>query len=181
MKPDIRVRHTKDRVRKAFFQLLNTKEFSQITVTELCQIAEINRTTFYKHYLDMTDLLEKIENDILEDTKQQWKCLHPKSTVEGMEHIFSTLQTRQYKSVSHLFQADPLFSFKLSEVICQSIVPNFGDTPYTPKEQAIIQRIMVYGYGSVTRNWLLSPQDEKMSARQLAEFLFHLTEKLTNS
>ena len=88
MKPDIRVRHTKDRVRKAFFQLLNTKEFSQITVTELCQIAEINRTTFYKHYLDMTDLLEKIENDILEDTKQQWKCLHPKSTVEGMEHIF---------------------------------------------------------------------------------------------
>lgn len=181
MKSDVRVRHTKERVKNAFFQLLGAKEFSQITVTELCQMAEINRTTFYKHYLDMDDLLRKTEDDILENTKEQWKRLHPINTLEGMEGIFSDLQTKQYQFVSHIFQADPLFSFKLSEIICQSIVPNYADTSYTAQEQSLIHRIMVYGYGSVTRNWLLSPQDDRMSAHQLAEFLFQLTKKLTNS
>lgn len=181
MKPDIRVKHTKERVRKAFFQLLSEKEFSKITVTEICQMAEINRTTFYKHYFDMDDLLEATELDILNHTKTQWKRLHPKNTVEGMEAIFSDLQNQkqQYQGLFYLFQADPQFSFKISEVICQSVALDFNDNPYTPQEQAMINRIMVYGYGSITRNWLLSPKGDKMTPHELAEFLFQTTERLT--
>lgn len=181
MKSDPRVRHTKERVRKALFQLLREKNFSQITVTEICRLAEINRTTFYKHYLDMNDLLEKTEDDILEDTKKQWQCLHPKNSVEGMETLLSSLQEDHYQSIFYIFQTDPLFSFKISEVICKSVIPSFSAGSYTPQEQNMIVRLMVYGYGSITRNWLLSTQDDKLSAHELAEFLFRLTEKLTVS
>lgn len=179
MKPDIRIRHTKERVRKAFYELLSKKEFSQITITELCQRAEINRTTFYHHYTDMDNLLEKTEYEILEETKKQWKCLHPKNSVEGMETLLLSLQKDHYQSVFYIFQADPLFSFKISEVICQSVIPSFPPDSYTPAEQDMIVRLMAYGYGNITRNWLLSTQEDKLSARELAEFLFRLTEKLT--
>lgn len=185
MNSDVRVRHTKERVKRAFFQLLSQKDFSKITVTEVCQIAEINRTTFYKHYLDMYDLLEKTEDDILDHTKKQWKRLHPQNSVEGMEAIFSDLknhwQDYQYEGIFYIFQADPQFSFKISEVICQNVTPNLSDDCYTRQEWAMLHRIMVYGYGSVVRNWLLSPQDDQMTPRQLAEFLFQTTEKLTKT
>lgn len=185
MKADIRVRHTKERIRKAFFQLLKQKRFSKITVTEVCQIAEINRTTFYKHYLDMYDLLRKIEDDILDTTKKLWKRLHPQNSVEEMEAIFSDLQNHQqdyqYPGLFYIFQADPQFSFEISEILCQNVTPNFLDDSYTPQEWAMLHRIMIYGYGSITRNWLLSSQDDKMAPRQLAEFLFQTTEKLTAS
>lgn len=34
------------------------------TVGELCEIAQINRSTFYRHYLDVFDLMEKTETEI---------------------------------------------------------------------------------------------------------------------
>lgn len=181
MKTDIRIRYTKEKIRKTFFQLLNKKNFSDITVTEICQIAEINRTTFYKHYLDINDLLEKIEHNILVHTKDQCKYLCPQNTITGLETILSGLEQDQYQDISSIFKADPLFSFKISEFICQYTVPNYTNTSYTAEEQSLIQRIMIYGYGSVTRNWLLSPKNNKMTAHELATFLFQLTEIITSS
>lgn len=48
---------------KAFLALLEEKDFEYITVKELCQKANVNRSTFYLHYENMTDLLaESIEH-----------------------------------------------------------------------------------------------------------------------
>lgn len=42
---------------KAFLALLEEKDFEYITVKELCKRADVNRSTFYLHYENMTDLL----------------------------------------------------------------------------------------------------------------------------
>lgn len=48
---------------KAFLALLEEKDFEYITVKELCKRADVNRSTFYLHYENMTDLLaESIEH-----------------------------------------------------------------------------------------------------------------------
>lgn len=48
---------------KAFLTLLEEKDFEYITVKELCKKADVNRSTFYLHYENMTDLLaESIEH-----------------------------------------------------------------------------------------------------------------------
>ena len=39
----------------------------RITVKEICERAEINRATFYRYYTDPYDLLEKMEQEFLED------------------------------------------------------------------------------------------------------------------
>ena len=47
-KEDGRVRYTKMRIRSAFYELLHEKSYDKITVTAICEKAEINRATFYR-------------------------------------------------------------------------------------------------------------------------------------
>ena len=51
-KEDLRVRKTKKALFDAFMKLLAEKQFDEITVNELCDVAGIRRATFYKHYSD---------------------------------------------------------------------------------------------------------------------------------
>ena len=45
-----RYNETKNKIKGTFLGLLKEKEVNQITVTEICKIANIHRTTFYGHY-----------------------------------------------------------------------------------------------------------------------------------
>ena len=66
-KEDGRVRYTKMRIRSAFYELLQKTEYEKITVTSICDLAEINRATFYKHYLDVPDLVNKLQDDAVNE------------------------------------------------------------------------------------------------------------------
>ena len=60
-KQDARVRYTKMMIRNSLLELLRTKPIAKITVTEICEMAGINRATFYAHYSDvLTRLVEYI-------------------------------------------------------------------------------------------------------------------------
>ncbi len=63
MKTDLRVRYTQLVIRDAFWKLLREKPLAKITVKEVCDLAGINRGTFYKHYLDCYDLMEKLQEE----------------------------------------------------------------------------------------------------------------------
>lgn len=49
---------------------MQTKKIKDITVLELCKSAKINRTTFYKYYKDVDDLVLKIEESLLSDLEK---------------------------------------------------------------------------------------------------------------
>ncbi|MCM1118085.1 MAG: TetR/AcrR family transcriptional regulator [bacterium] len=72
-KVDRRVRRTKTLLLQGLIQLMEEKDIKDISVKELSDLADINRGTFYLHYNDVYDMLNKIEeelfrefNDILE-------------------------------------------------------------------------------------------------------------------
>lgn len=67
---DRRVKYTKQIIRETFLELMNIKEITKITVTEICEKADINRATFYKYYLDVFDLSEQIENELYRELEQ---------------------------------------------------------------------------------------------------------------
>ena len=52
---------SKSMIRSALLSLLNKKSFESITVTEIVEVAGVNRGTFYSHYTSSYDLLKKIE------------------------------------------------------------------------------------------------------------------------
>ncbi len=53
--------------KKRTYHIFAEKLLAKVTVKEICELSEINRATFYKYYCDPYDLLDKIENDFLEE------------------------------------------------------------------------------------------------------------------
>ncbi len=65
LKMDRKSRYTRMVLQDSLMELMKEKPISKITIKELCEKADINRTTFYKHYTDQFDLLRKIETETL--------------------------------------------------------------------------------------------------------------------
>lgn len=83
-KTDRRSLYTRERIKTACYQLLQKKPMEQISITELCKAADINRSTFYLHYQDvpdvyknmLTEILDSIEPDasrVLADPQIDWQ------------------------------------------------------------------------------------------------------------
>lgn len=62
---DLRVEKTKKHIINAFIELRSKKALEKITVRELCELAQINKSTFYAHYQDIFDLSDSIESDLV--------------------------------------------------------------------------------------------------------------------
>lgn len=69
---DRRTKYTQSIIKETFIDLLMEKDITKITVSEICKIADINRATFYRYYLDVYDLLEKIEATFSADLKEAY-------------------------------------------------------------------------------------------------------------
>ena len=66
-KVDRRVRKTKLQLKQGLARLMQKKSIKEITVKELVDEVDINRSTFYLHYTDIYQMLEKIEEDAMID------------------------------------------------------------------------------------------------------------------
>ncbi|MDE7218666.1 MAG: TetR/AcrR family transcriptional regulator [Oscillospiraceae bacterium] len=93
MKTDARVRYTRKVIRDAFLDILKEKPVSKITVKEICDQAEINRGTFYKHYRDCYDLLHQIEEEGLREFEKMLASIQATGTQAAVEAILRTLQS----------------------------------------------------------------------------------------
>ena len=54
-----RRRDSKEKITKAFVELLQTREIKDITVSDIIKITGLNRSTFYANYIDIFDLADK--------------------------------------------------------------------------------------------------------------------------
>jgi AcrR family transcriptional regulator len=73
-----RVSETKERIRKAFFDLYAEKKVDRISIKEITDKAELNRGTFYVYYKDIYDLLEKTEDELIEELIVKLRELIPR-------------------------------------------------------------------------------------------------------
>ena len=96
MKPetlDRRVRRTRKLLRECLIALLKTKKVQDITVRELTERADLNRGTFYLHYKDVFDLLEKTEEDLQEDFNRVLSRHQPVDLTRQPSAIFQDIYT----------------------------------------------------------------------------------------
>ena len=63
---DRREEKTIETIYQAFTNLINTKDFDDITIQNILDEAKIGRSTFYCHFKTKNDLLLKISQDIFE-------------------------------------------------------------------------------------------------------------------
>ncbi len=66
-KENRRVKMTKALLNESFMKFLEEKPLSRITVKEICNDADINRSTYYVYYSDPYDQLHKIEDTFIQE------------------------------------------------------------------------------------------------------------------
>ena len=62
-KENRKVRYTKMVIRDSLMELMKTNSILSISIKDICELADISRSTFYAHYRDQYDLLRQIEED----------------------------------------------------------------------------------------------------------------------
>lgn len=62
---DKRIKKTKQSIKNAFMELRTKKSIEKITVKELCELADINKSTFYSHYEDINALSDALEYEMV--------------------------------------------------------------------------------------------------------------------
>ena len=59
-----RSQETRDRMKQSLLELLERMDILDVTVSKLCDAANVNRSTFYSHYDSVADIMNEIEREI---------------------------------------------------------------------------------------------------------------------
>ena len=129
-----RVRLTKQLLRESLIDLLEDKNIHKISVREICDKAQINRTTFYKYYGSPYDLLKDIEDSVLAQ----------------IEVWLSGTENREMDDVRQLTQIATFINENLS--LCRLLINNNVDSHFAerllklPKIQKLLEEQLVGEY-----------------------------------
>ena len=88
-KVDRRVIKTRRQLKKGLAALMKEKSVNQITVKELVEEVDINRSTFYLHFKDIQDLLREIEENMEAQIK---RAIEEHPIVSGNENAFYIIE-----------------------------------------------------------------------------------------
>ena len=85
---------TKEDIKEALIQLLSEEKFENISVSKLCKRAGINRGTFYLHYIDKYDMMERLKEEIISQLRSLFEE-HATSPRELMMANFQNLKENE--------------------------------------------------------------------------------------
>ena len=89
-KKDQRIIRTQRAIITAFYDLLSTKNISEISVKEICDKADINRGTFYTHFEDKYNLLDYCIYELMKDVDVAiTKANNNSNIIDYYQEVFS--------------------------------------------------------------------------------------------
>lgn len=173
-----KVRYTKMVLQDSLIELMKEKRISKITIKELCDKADINRSTFYAHYTDQHDLLRKIEDDVLLWLKEAISTIMEKTdkseTIEILENICQYLaENSRHLQVLMSEQGDLDFQKELFTLIyqqCGMSSSPLSKNGFGMSEDGFI--FVVNGSVGLIRHWLKNGFTK--SAKEMAEIIYDM-------
>ena len=96
-------RETEKLIETSLLQSMKEQTFETISIRQLIDLAEVNRSTFYRHYLDKYDLLEKIENRLLDDLQAYYQ--------EALDSACLFKLEKDFKVEDYIHEKQNLFHF----------------------------------------------------------------------
>ncbi|MDE7428931.1 MAG: TetR/AcrR family transcriptional regulator, partial [Lachnospiraceae bacterium] len=124
-KDNRRVKLTKQLLKDSFCELLEQASIHEISVRALCENADINRSTFYKYYDSLYDLLKEMEDDFIEAIEKSLSVGNA-DTTDRLAHILCYVQSNSRMCKLLLSSnIDPDFPKRLLQL--PSIIQNMND------------------------------------------------------
>ena len=124
---DPRFLRTRQLIMDAFMQLAIEKEFKDITIKDITSRATVNRATFYYHFFDKYDLLEKVLAEsvlkgVLTNVNAQEAL-----TAESMQHIFENILQFQQGLATQCARSYEAFTPKIETIVKEELARIFRD------------------------------------------------------
>ncbi len=183
---------TKRKLKLGLISLLKERPASKITVKELCELVDINRGTFYYHYTDIFDMINKIEeeffdefNEIItaittngkkskvgstgEEDSSGDKTIDPLLIIEKVFEFFDG--NAQLSSVLIGPNGDISFIQSLKELVDEKISDVWIDagSHMDEREYELFNSFIINGYIGLLQTWLETGR--KQSPKYMANFV----------
>ncbi|WP_462400631.1 TetR/AcrR family transcriptional regulator [Lacticaseibacillus pantheris] len=173
MTDDLRVIKTKQQIKTAFLDLRATKPVNRITVKSICELALINKSTFYAHYQDvfvLADTLQKEAIDALFDglTYKDSLLTDPSTFIKQMPEQAPLMQPE----VAILFRDE---SDSLYEHMAGKLLEYYMPAAMTP--EAEIRLAFIIGGATTTMKRFM--QSKQYSPELLEATITQLIKSLT--
>ncbi|RAV23240.1 TetR/AcrR family transcriptional regulator [Paenibacillus contaminans] len=191
---DLRILRTRQLLKEAFIDLLQEVEIEKISVNRIAERATINRVTFYLHYRDIPDMMEKMADEMIEDMRSvlNLKPLNPSLVDEKdslvlvrlLEHI---AENAKFYKVVLSSKRTPIFTDRLLKLLSETVTQRVESDKDSIIKKAGIQKDIVIWFGSAALigtivAWLRNdmPYSPQFLAQQLSTLLIHHAKGILN-
>lgn len=177
-KKNQRTRLSKIMLKNALIDLLKEKgSVAKISVKELCERAELNRSTFYAHYTEPKDLLNEIESELLKATEEHLKKIGEENDSGAYKYILSFLKyikanDKPFRTLL-IDSADPQFRSKFMQQSIIQFVENLQIELPKELEQYIFSYILNGSTGIIIQ-WIRS--DYSVNENTTVDLLFKINQ-----
>lgn len=169
---DRRIRYTRHALQTALIERMQEKPLNRITVREVCEAADINRSTFYMHYKDMYDLMDEIEEQVYQDIDAIFAKEAP--SVQDMEHLLNYVQTHQALFRCLFQQCSGISISRFSTILHTHYSKKlpYNNTLTPSLESVYLYEFLYTGILGVLQKWLQN--DCKDDNKQVAEVIWRM-------
>lgn len=148
-----RRRKSQEKIEQIFVQLIQNKEINEISVTDICQRTNLNRSTFYANYLDVYDLADKIREKLENEVKNLYK-------EEKGNNYNSNIFLKLFKNIKEnqifyktYFKLNMDKNTKISQYEYNFHLPKFM---YDDKYIEYHMEFFMAGFNAIVKKWLFN-------------------------
>ncbi|EHJ52088.1 TetR/AcrR family transcriptional regulator [Streptococcus macacae] len=172
---------TKNYIKRALIHLLKRKTFEEISVTAICREAGINRGTFYLHYLDKYDMMDKLKNETISELfniiTEDMTELSPELIKASLDYIYSDHEFFMVLADSTYVNLPQSIRHFVSAVI--DLIPNvnsiLGQVYGIPEKYARL--IYISSLEAIISNWI--SEDMHESPQEITDIIVKIIPKRT--
>lgn len=173
-----RTRLSKMLLKNALMDALKEKgSVNKVSVRELCERAELNRSTFYAHYSEPKDLLDELEEEILQSTKEHLEKIGAENDLGAHKYISSFLKyikdnDKQFRTLL-IDSADPDFRSRFMQQTIAQFIENL-DISFSPEIEQYIYSYILNGSTGILIQWIRT--DYECDENTICNLLFSIND-----
>ena len=122
-KTDLRVLRTRKLLWESLVDLVEKRDFDSITISEITSHAMVNRATFYSHYEDKTDLLERGTAEVIKDLVEKFRPMQAATDPNDFESVKQGL----HLTLDHISEHSEFYRIMLNSAAGSSLRKGIQD------------------------------------------------------
>ena len=164
---------TKSDLKEALTRLLREKDFEAISVSDIAREAGVNRGTFYLHYVDKFDMMDKLIDEILQNILTLLKEEALPGIVKIFEYLKEDFDFIHAMTLNRFNYTSKLVHDFLLELTRQigPIKENIAMVYPLPEDYA--QEVFIYSNSAIFFHWIQKGGVE--SPEEIAKIFFRMS------